>query len=370
MSSANLTKRCPSPSPKIMKTATDSDIDKPQQPSLLEQKSKVVSAVAFYWTVSLTLVFLNKRLFSSTSFDAPLFISWTQFVVTVGCCWVLSALSERHSSQSFFPRFEYNAGIALRVLPLTLCFCGMILCNNLCLKYVDVAFYQVARSLTIIFNILVGGVLHGRWASWRSVSCCVIVVAGYLLGCDNQFQVNFTGICFGVGSSMFLAIYSLNVKRFLAVVGNSSDRLLMVNNMNASLLMPVLFFLRGETAELATTNAFQSISFWFVLLGGGIVGFLINFASFFQIKHTSALTHNVSGTCKAGVQTLIAILFLGETVDVQGALGIALTLGGSFAYSRVRFAEMNQKMSKTNSSHHIRASSSASAASTNKGDKP
>ena len=42
-------------------------------------------AVAFYWVTSLSLVFLNKVVMVGdvTNLDAPLFMSWTQFVMTV-----------------------------------------------------------------------------------------------------------------------------------------------------------------------------------------------------------------------------------------------------------------------------------------------
>lgn len=41
-----------------------------------------------------------------------------------------------------------------QVLPLSLVFVGMITFNNLCLQYVGVAFYNVGRSLTTVFNVV------------------------------------------------------------------------------------------------------------------------------------------------------------------------------------------------------------------------
>lgn len=42
----------------------------------------------------------------------------------------------------------------VQVLPLSLVFVGMITFNNLCLQYVGVAFYNVGRSLTTVFNVV------------------------------------------------------------------------------------------------------------------------------------------------------------------------------------------------------------------------
>ena len=46
---------------------------------------QAVIAVVFYWVVSLSLVFLNKLVMVGDviNLDAPLFMSWTQFVMTV-----------------------------------------------------------------------------------------------------------------------------------------------------------------------------------------------------------------------------------------------------------------------------------------------
>lgn len=48
--------------------------DEPQHAST----TKVVAVVAFYFVISISLVFLNKVLLSSpgTSIDAPLFVTW------------------------------------------------------------------------------------------------------------------------------------------------------------------------------------------------------------------------------------------------------------------------------------------------------
>ena len=42
----------------------------------------------------------------------------------------------------------------MQVLPLSIVFVAMISFNNLCLKYVGVAFYYIGRSLTTVFNVV------------------------------------------------------------------------------------------------------------------------------------------------------------------------------------------------------------------------
>ena len=75
----------------------------------------------------------------------------------------------------------------------------------------------------------------------------------------------------------------------------------------------------------------------------GIFGFLIGIVTIAQISLTSPLTHNISGTAKACVQTIIAVLFLGDKMSLRSVFGTICVLFGTFMYSLVRNYEMDQK---------------------------
>ena len=57
---------------------------------------------------------------------------------------------------------------------------------------------------------------------------------------------------------------------------------------------------------------------------------------------TSPLTHNISGTAKACLQTVIALLYYQNPTTTANLLGIALVLFGSLGYTWVRMQE-NEK---------------------------
>ena len=90
-------------------------------------------------------------------------------------------------------------------------------------------------------------------------------------------------------------------------------------------------------------SSFSSIIFWSVMTMAGIFGFLIGIVTIAQISLTSPLTHNVSGTAKACVQTIIAVLFLGDKMSLRSVFGTICVLFGTFMYSLVRNYEMDQK---------------------------
>ena len=49
----------------------------------------------------------------------------------------------------------------------------------------------------------------------------------------------------------------------------------------------------------------------------GVAGFLINTATYLQIKYTSPLTHAISGTAKACVQTVLGIMIYRNPISIM-----------------------------------------------------
>lgn len=67
---------------------------------------------------------------------------------------------------------RYTKTVAYKVGTLSLVFVGMVTFNNLCLKHVEVSFYNVARSLTIVFNVML---------SFAILRCVAIAILHALL---------------------------------------------------------------------------------------------------------------------------------------------------------------------------------------------
>ena len=93
-------------------------------------------------------------------------------------------------------------------------------------------------------------------------------------------------------------------------------------------------------------SAFKDFMFWAVMNGAGVFGFLIGIITIAQISLTSPLTHNISGTAKACVQTLVAVIFLGDKMSFRSFCGTAMVLAGTFMYSLVRSREMDKEKAK------------------------
>jgi len=90
-----------------------------------------------------------------------------------------------------------------------------------------------------------------------------------------------------------------------------------------------------------------SAAFWSAMSVAGFFGFSIGIVTVLQIKATSPLTHNISGTAKAAVQSLMAFYLWGNEWTIMGVLGIFTVLGGSLLYTFVRMGENARNLSAT-----------------------
>jgi hypothetical protein len=219
----------------------------------------------------------------------------------------------------------------------------MLAFNNLCLQYVEVTFYQVARSLSIHFSILFTYIILGKKTSTAAIGACAIVFLGFVIGSYGELHFSWEGLLYGVGSSAFVALYGIFVQKSLAVVDNNQWRLLHYNTTLAIMILFPLMLLSGELSEIReNVQFFDEFGFWLLMvrkdrrcedaktLPGGPLnfvlicqiitaasGFGINIAMFLQVKYTSALTNTISGTAKACVQTLLAAVIFRNPISVS-----------------------------------------------------
>ena len=215
----------------------------------------------------------------------------------------------------------------------------MITFNNLCLKWVEVSFYNVARSLTIVFNVFFSRVLLGIPTSFKTIICLGVVIIGFLIGSHGELNFSILGTCAGVLSSLFVSLNSIFTKKVLPVVDDNHWKLTFYNNVNASFLfLPLIFIFEGEVIKRSMEQLTSGV-FWSAMSVAGFFGFSIGIVTVLQIKATSPLTHNISGTAKAAIQSLMAFYLWGNQPTVLGVLGIFTVLGGSLLYTFIRMGE-------------------------------
>ncbi|KAK3561846.1 hypothetical protein QTP86_017494, partial [Hemibagrus guttatus] len=318
--------------------------DGESEPFLL-RSIKIAFVVALYWFVSITMVFLNNYLLDSKDLDAPLFVTFFQCVVSVGLCWIMSLMSNLKPGYVDFPSIKLDMKVSMQILPLSVVFIAMIAFNNLCLKHVGVAFYTVGRSLSTVFNVLFSYVILKQTTSMYALLCCGVILGGFWLGVDQEDaagSLSWTGVVFGILASACVSLNAIFTKKVMPAVDGSIWKLSYYNNLNACVLFLPLILAFGELPRIFAFSRISDAHFWGMMVLGGIFGFAIGYVTGLQIKFTSPLTHNVSGTAKACAQTVIAVALEHSHKSVLWWSSNMMVLGGSFAYTWVKGLEMKK----------------------------
>eukprot|EP01089_Gocevia_fonbrunei_P003040 TRINITY_DN1289_c0_g1_i1.p1 TRINITY_DN1289_c0_g1~~TRINITY_DN1289_c0_g1_i1.p1 ORF type:complete len:352 (+),score=51.57 TRINITY_DN1289_c0_g1_i1:107-1162(+) len=305
-------------------------------------------AVSFYFVTSMSLVFLNKFVLKNYDFPLPLFVTWFQFVIALICMLILGNIGKFWKPLSFvkapgFTLADWDYDTLLKVLPLTLLFVSMVCFSNLTLRFAEVSFYQVARSLTICFSIIFTYYFLNESTSWKELQPCGVVIIGFLMGVEGEANFAWGAVIFGVLSSVFVASYGIKVKNVIRSCGGDTWLVTLYNTAQAIVVMLPVVYLSGEMDQFFSCAVIYDYTFWLFMIFAGIVGFLINIAMFYQINVTSPLTGTVSGTVKACVQTALGVLIWQNAITLMNFLGIMLVIGGSMWYSLVRYWKMQQK---------------------------
>lgn len=215
---------------------------------------KITLVVLFYWLISILMVFINKYVFSDKEFNlnAPLFITFTQCICSILITLIISLIDNLFKPTFLrlidFPTISINLLIIKKTLPLTVIFVSMIVFNNLCLKYVQVAFYFVSRSLTTVFNVIFVYLILNQRTSLNVIFACLIMISGFLLGVDQENvtgHLNYYGIFFGLLSSIFVSLNSIYAKKILQNMDNNVWLINLYNNLNSIVIFIPLIIISG-----------------------------------------------------------------------------------------------------------------------------
>ena len=313
--------------------------------SLTVQYLEIGTVVSAYWIISISMVFLNKKLLSGMDLDAPLFVTLYQCICSASIIALTVMISKRSKRLSkLMPKdMQIKSETLVSVLPLSLIFVSMITFNNLCLKYVGVAFYFVGRSLTTVFNVILTYIVLGQKTSYPALICCCLIIVGFFLGVDQEGDsgsLSIAGVVYGVLASLFVSLNAIHTKKTLPIVDHSVWSLNLYNSINAIILLTILMVITGELQSLWNYDKIFDFYFWFLMTVSGVFGFAIGFVTALQIQVTTPLTHNVSGTAKAAAQTVLACIWFQEVKTTLWWISNIIVMVGSAAYARVRQLEM------------------------------
>lgn len=190
----------------------------------------------------------------------------------------------------------------------------------------------------------------------KIVTCCLAIIFGFWLGVDQENvagSFSILGTVYGVIGSLSLSLYSIYTKKVLPAVNQEIWLLSYYNNVYSIFLFLPLMIVNGEFQVLSNYDKLDDFGFWCAMSVGGLCGFAIGYVTMLQIKVTSPLTHNISGTAKACVQTVLATHWFNETKPFLWWLSNIIVLAASAAYARVKQLSMSKANNKSGSFNKV-----------------
>lgn len=326
---------------------SDSDSDVCASPSPVLEIVKSGASLILYSVTSIATVFLNRRLFTR-HFRHPLVVTWIQQLITLGLLEVFALSTVIVGPLSRKPRrLSLTAQYRLmdvrltpkRLVPLcfpALSFMGMIVFSNLCLKYAPVSTYQVARSTTIVFNLMLSSWLVAEPLTTSSVIACLITGCGFLIGTLDPSTLSWKSCMTGVLGSFFQALHSVSLKAVYKAENHVTQAQVLygVAFISSVFCLPVLW-ITGELRFVKLLWPFggndPSVLGYAML--SGLSGVFVTVSASLAVRLTSPVTYCITGYAKAAAQSFGGLFFLQERYSAASLTGITATLLGCSFYS-------------------------------------
>lgn len=133
------------------------------------------------------------------------------------------------------------------------------------------------------------------------------------------------------------------MKQTLPAVNDDIWALSYYNNVYSIIIFIPLMIISGEHTIVYNYEKLGYPLFWGAMTIGGICGFAIGYFTALQIKVTSPLTHNVSGTAKACAQTVLATYWFNEEKSFLWWTSNIIVLTASAFYARIRQLDLSKE---------------------------
>lgn len=314
---------------------------------MVKEHLEIFGVVTFYTIAAISTIIANKHFLNSV--PIPLFLLELQMVVsTVILVAGYSAHKLAFKRTNTDDDSSKNMSIkeTLRTLwPMVACNVFGLAFNIICLSRIDAIMHQVTRGITLPLTALLGPFLGNDSGSWRVFLICFLIFSGFFIAVSGEIStqnISLSGVSAGFISSFINAYNAQFVKRRFSTKGFSAIDLVFYNNVYSTILLAPIAVLY-EAPLLRQVNNWSQI--FVASIVTGILGVLVNYAGFLQIKVTSAVTHCVSSAARGVFQVAASHLILHEKLSTTRSIGIGISLISSSIYPIVK--NYDNKLAKT-----------------------
>jgi len=288
--------------------------------------------IAQWMFFSCTIILYNKYILHTLGFPFPLTIVLFHMLFAMLMCHVWKRLG-----WVVVPNIKW-ADIFKRFAPVAIFFGGSLAFSNAAYLFISVAFIQMMKASMPVWVLLVSFAFGLEKPSGALCGWIIIIVFGVGVATVAQVNINFMGMLMQ-GIAMLCEALRLAITNKILV--NKGLKLVPVAFLYymaplcaGVLLLPWAIL---EAPRVLADGATPIRAVGGVLFVSNMsIAFLLNLSTMALIKHTSALTMNVSGVIKDLALILWSVFVNGAAVSVTQYVGYTIAASGVAGYSEYK----------------------------------
>lgn len=188
----------------------------------------------------------------------------------------------------------------------------------------------ITSALPAIIAIMSGIILKEKISAKKSM-CIIFATSGLLvialdklhhIGAGHSFLGDAIVLLSLIPEAIYYVLFKLHTNRLPIFLTSS-----LLNGINALLLLPVIFFIPWQPANIPVMD-------WFILYTLGLTSGLFYVFWFFGCKHVDGIMASLSTAVMPVATVIIAWLLLGEHLTILQSAGMGLVLISIVAYAR------------------------------------
>lgn len=306
------------------------------KPKTTYSKPFVAMCLILNIALSISIVLLNKTVYTTYGFPNMTLTCIHFLCTTIGmfCCRAMRL-------------FEPRALPLLKMIPVSMTFCGFVVLTNLSLQTNTVGTYQLIKTMTTPCIIVLQTYFYNRSFSLGVKLTLVPITLGVLLNSYFDLQFSILGICYAAAGVLVTSLYQVWIAEKQKEFGVNSMQLLYyqapLSAIGVGLIIPFFEPVIGPGGLFGpwSAEALRMVGLT------GAVAFAINLSIFWIIGNTSPVTYNMVGHLKFCLTLAGGFLLFRDAVAPVQILGIILTFSGILAYTHFKLEELKKQKQQT-----------------------
>ncbi|XP_047103530.1 solute carrier family 35 member E3-like [Schistocerca piceifrons] len=224
------------------------------------------------------------------------------------------------------------------IISVAITFCGFVVFTNLSLQHNTVGTFQIAKSLTTPFIIILQMMLYGKKFSVRVKLTLIPITVGVFLNFYYDLQFSFLGTVYASVAVVVTSFYQVLVSKKQQDLQVDPMQLLYYQAPISSLILLILLpFIEPVVFTISHNWRTADVC---MILASCFIAFFVNISIYWIIGNTSPLTYNMVGHLKFCVTMLGGVLLFEDPLHINQGVGILLTVIGITSYAHVKVTEL------------------------------